>query len=213
MKFTAKVATGMALAASMVAGQAEAQVNVSGTALGCFFTAGGTCTPTATATAFGGALAFNGSTFNDVTVAGFTGFGGNPVAAPGANFNNFGAVTVGTGAFTPAAGSGFILQINFANPAMGSMTTNATLIGGISATGQGAVFFDFANNNQQVVPGGAEFNLRLQLNDLTVDAGQTGAFNGTVFATQAVIPEPSTYALMATGLLGLFGAARARRRA
>lgn len=46
----------------------------------------------------------------------------------------------------------------------------------------------------------------------SIGAGTRNVGYGAEFVVGAVIPEPSTYALMATGLVGLLGAARLRRR-
>lgn len=141
------------LIAIFAAGQKAAradEVTIAGFTNGCF----GPCTPPnsssqQTATILG--LTWNNSTFNGTTSLGFLAFG-NAGQPPGTqNINNLGSLSL-NGSPANYHGQPFTLRASFTLPTgiAGSNTTNysATLVGSVTAIGQGGVFIDFNNTPQ-----------------------------------------------------------------
>ena len=166
-------------------------------------------------------LSYVNSTFQNTTVGGFLGLGGDAQTPPTQNVNNLGALQLATTAAT-YNGSTFTLRVTFTAPEgiAGSNTTlfGATLVGAVNDLGQGGIFIDFnntpilftfndANCGATTVPGqqttcgtGSFF---FAVNDLAIDPGQVAELTGQITsAQQTAIPEPASMLLLGTGLLG-----------
>src|SRR6185503_18570628 len=146
-------ALGIALLAIFAAGQQAAradEVTVAGYTNGCF----GPCAPPnfsgqQTASILG--LTWNNSTFNGTSSGGFLALG-NAGTSPGTqNVNNLGSFQL-TGSPADYNGQPFTLRTTFTVPTgiagSNSTTYSATLVGSVTAVGQGGVFIDFDNTPQ-----------------------------------------------------------------
>lgn len=203
------LAAAVAFGSTAATAQAQQEVRFTGSTSGSFV--GGS--PRVTYTA---------GSFNDETALGFLGLG----AAPG-QVGNLGFVTLTnpqTGCTTACTVAGtFNLMINFTAPGGilpgGSMQMfSAALTGAVRDDGDGGIFINFDNSTRNytfTTPNAGSFTLTV--NDLAItnpqptEGPKSVAVTGVINA--AVVPEPSTYALMGAGLAGLVGYARRRRAA
>ena len=214
--------------------EVSAQIFVSGFTNGLFCVAGPTCVNPNTsalqqtfimgtnAKATGNRLTYSNATFSG-TVAN----GGNlNLNAPAKHFahitqtvssqnvNNFGAFYLGGGPGVTYA-SPFSLWINFVSPVSGSLLFGGNLTGTayISKGVPGGVSLVFNQPTQQgiqVFSNGNWATVTVNVNDPNIAPEFGTAITGVVSAH--VTPEPVTLSLLGTGLLGLAGAARRRRR-
>ncbi len=155
----------------------------------------------------GGAVTFVNGMFNNTTVNGVAGFNGLA--------NNFGSLLTGAGTYGPI-NQPFALQINFTNPnipAGQNQLFTANITGSIASTQGGFVLhYDnpdlFFNFTQGSTAGIAHLKLS---QDIGFDGLNVGLLNGSVSVTAT--PEPSSMALLGTGIIGLVPMIRRKKQA
>lgn len=210
IRLTAIAAATMGIASST----AGAQIAFSGNTFGCFYSAATTPADCTGLMSTVGNLAYKGSTFSVTSnpADGLVSIGG----APGTpNVNNLGSFTLNDGTYD-YTGKRFALFVNFTNPAgvVGNNAYGAVVTGNLSNATTGNVFVDFVNtpNNFTFTDG---TKLSFGVDDLSLDDNATGmatvAVTGHGYATPSTVPEPSSMALMATGLIGLVPLVRRRK--
>lgn len=229
MKSIVKGVAAALSAAALSASVVSAQVNIVGSTAGCFAASySGGC---ATSISQNGAtLTYTGSTINTLATGSpiaVASLGGDPADGVVVNVNNLGSFRLdlsGQGIGGSTFSSPFTLQVSVTAPQVGAGTTTGlvtTATGTISVSGGTlfVTFADFANGsavntaNYKLIPG---TQVSYFVNDAAIGAPRTGdvvrnvSLTGAI-AAPAVVPEPSTYMLLATGM-GALGLIARRRR-
>ena len=204
-------------AMALVAGTAAAQtVPFAGYTNGTF---NGIATPNSNTfqTATGGGLTYENATFSGATVGGFAAIGNDPNGLGGIELDNLGAFYLMANPFTYTA-STFNLRVVFTAPGASNQQFSALLSGAVTVDGAGGVSINFDNNPQTFSYSGVNGSgtVSLSVNDLSIIAPaqgelRVGIVSGNLTATNSVVPEPSTYVLLATGMGALGMVARRRR--
>ena len=210
-----------ALTLGLAFGTAGAQVNVTATTTGCFYTSpAAACTVGSASASLNGLISFTGGSF-DVTVG------------PGANHNfdgdaadNIGQLVL-TGAPTSLGTSYLRVFVSFLSPSLA--TPSDVVVGDFNFLNNNGdprlqVLFSSDYTNFQYGPNALQsFEFRgatgspelLRQGDSEYLGFRVDCVLGGTAACQAppvaTVPEPSTYVLMASGLLGVLGVARRRK--
>lgn len=210
MSFATRLLTAGTAAAFMAVNAAGAQITFTGFTNGCFYAVGSSvCTPENTNTAAtdaSGPLTYRNSTFS-VTTVGNTAAIGNVSSTP--NVDNLGSIALPAGPvnFTDFVNQRFVINVVFTSPTGVNLTNNtwtATLAGTVNQTA-GGVSLDFDNTPRVFTYNGGTFTLKLDdvsltKNSLATQVAVTGFITASATTT---VPEPSTWALMASGLVGV----------
>ncbi|MBU6366778.1 MAG: PEP-CTERM sorting domain-containing protein [Gemmatimonadetes bacterium] len=179
---------------------AQAQtINFVGSTQFCFTAVTATsCSSYSNSATLGGLTLASGS-FNVTTFGGF------------AAITNLGLATLTTAAFdySNAVNRRLWMRVTFTSPPGSSTPTfESYLAGAVSGSGAGGVQVAFTPASVSGTFAGGLYTLNT--NTLNLAPGTSSNVTGSI--TASVVPEPSTYVLMGTGMLALLGVARRRRR-
>lgn len=153
-----------------------------------------------------------GGTVGTATLT-FTGQALTGVATP--TFADFGLVQVtgSTGAAQGLAGTSVFVRILQFLPTSGQATVLGAITGSVDGTSSTGVI-NWNNPSRFATIGAVTYEIeRLSNGQTPINAQSSGPQTIRSYITSSVVPEPSTYALMATGLAGLLVTARRRKLA
>lgn len=143
-----------------------------------------------------------GNNFNVTTLNGYAGISNLGTSVlNGTEFN-----------YSTATNRKLWMRVVFTAPPGSSTPTFESYLSGAVSGNQGGVTVAFSPASVSGTFTGGRYTLsmnNLSLNAPPLNGTSTGNLNGNI---QAVVPEPSTYVLMGTGMLALFGVARRRGR-
>jgi hypothetical protein len=195
------------MTAMLSCGSAQAvEVQLTGYTDGCFG-----CAPSQSSLAQSislQGLTFTNSSFDGTTAGGFLAFGGGA--------NNLGTFSL-TGSPAQYNGQFFDLLVTFTAPpgtTPSSVTFQSTLLGTVTSDAIGGVFIDFSGAPQvfSFGPDPSAGTFTFAVNPLSISPGQSLGLSGTIIAQVAAVPEPSTWAMMILGFVGIAVVGRRSRK-
>jgi hypothetical protein len=153
-------------------------------------------------------LTFTNSSFDGTTAGGFLAFGGLS--------NNLGTFGL-SGAAAAYTGQTFNLLVTFTAPpgtTPSSVTFASSLMGAVTSNTAGGVFVNFDNTPQLFTfgPDPSAGTFSFSVNDLSINPGQSLGLSGTIIAQVTAVPEPTTWAMMILGFVGIAVVGRRSRK-